>query len=100
MRNDQKSAWTTFLLIFLSGLSTSLAAERTENFDKDPGWDGHNNRATRPEPRNIRQDFGYSTTSHAGGAAPGEIGGFISPAAEPVYYAKEISTRTFNEPLS
>src|SRR5437879_10835063 len=75
-----------------------IGAERAENFDKDPNWDGHNNRTTS-EPRKIRQDFGYSTTSHCGGA-PGEIGGFITAAAEPAYYAKEISTRTFNEPLS
>src|SRR5262245_16421363 len=34
------------------------AAERAERFDKDPGWDGHNNRSTTPEPRTVRQDFG------------------------------------------
>ena len=38
----------------------AAAAERTERFDKDPGWDGHNNRSTTPEPRTVRQDFGYS----------------------------------------
>jgi WD40 repeat protein len=76
-----------------------LAAERSENFDRDPGWDGHNNRATKPEPRSIRQDFGFSTTARAGGAA-GEIGGFITPAAEPAYYAKEIPAKSFADPLS
>src|SRR5437867_9972145 len=74
-------------------------AERTQNFDRDPGWDGHNNRSTRPEPRQVRQDFGYSRTSHFG-AAPGEMGGFISPAAEPAYYAKEIPSQTFSDSLS
>src|SRR5688572_21863958 len=39
--------------------------ERTERFDKDPGWDGQNNRATG-EKRTIKQDFGYSRTAHAG----------------------------------
>lgn len=77
----------------------ALAAERSETFDKDPGWDGHNNRATSPAPRTIRQDFGYSSSNHAGGA-PGEIGGFITPAAEPAYYARKTPTRTFNDPLS
>jgi WD40 repeat protein len=74
------------------------AAERTENFDRDPGWDGHHNRSTT-EPRTIRQDFGHSPTAHAGGGA-GEIGGFIQPAAEPAYYAKKIPERTFADPLS
>src|SRR5689334_22374110 len=76
-----------------------IAAERFENFDKDPNWDGHNNRAVRPEPRKIQQNFGYSTTSHCGGGA-GEIGGLITPAAEPAYYAKEIPKRTFDDPLT
>ena len=76
------------------------AAERTENFDKDPGWDGNNNRSTKPEPRVIKQDFGFSATTHAGGSAPGEIGGFITPSAEAAYYAKKIPERTFNEAMS
>jgi hypothetical protein len=77
-----------------------LAAEKSENFDTDPGWDAHNNRSAKPEPRTIRQDFGYSPTRHVQGAAPGEIGGFINPAAEPAYYAKKIPAKTFNDPLS
>jgi hypothetical protein len=85
--------------IFLAAAFTAIAAERTQNFDNDPGWDGHNNRATRPEPRQVRQDFGYSRTSHFGGA-PGEMGGFISSVAEPAYFAKEIPTKTFNDSLS
>src|SRR5947208_12692025 len=75
------------------------AAERTERFDKDPGWDGRNHRAATPKPRAVRQDFGYSKTAHAGGQ-PGEVGGFITPAAEPAYYAKKIPARTFADPLS
>ena len=75
------------------------AAERTERFDKDPGWDGRNHRATVPKPRAVRQDFGYSKTAHAGGQ-PGEVGGFITPAAEPAYYGKKISARTFADPMS
>jgi len=75
-----------------------LAAERRESFDKDPGWDGHNNRLVKPQ--TIRQDFGWSpNTSHAGGK-PGEIGGLIGPAAEPAYYAKQLPTPTFNDVLT
>ena len=75
------------------------AAERTQRFDKDPGWDGVNNRSTAPEKRTVRQDFGYSRTDHAGGKA-GEIGGFITPAAEPAYYARKIAPKTFADPLT
>ncbi len=77
----------------------SAAEDRVERFDRDPGWDGHNNRAAVPEPRAVRQDFGYSRTAHAGGT-PGEIGGFLSPAAEPAYYAKVIPTATLDDALS
>lgn len=87
------------LILGVSSLAAT-AAERTEHFDNDPGWHAHNNRAKSAEPRNIRQDFGYSQTTHAGGNTPGEMGGFIQPAAEAAYYAKPIPQRTFNEPLS
>jgi hypothetical protein len=78
------------------------AEERTENFDKDPKWDGQNNRATAPEKRTVRQDFGYSRTANVGGkdAKPGEIGGFVTPAAEPAYYGRKIEKKTFDDKLS
>lgn len=89
---------------YLSGLLAALiwtaasAEQRQENFDRDPGWEGHNNRSARPE--TIHQDFGWSPgTAHAGGS-PGEIGGRIQPAAEPAYYAKRFPTRTFKDVLS
>jgi hypothetical protein len=77
----------------------SSAEDRVERFDRAPGWAGQNNRAASPAPREIRQDFGYSHTAHAGGA-PGEIGGFLSPAAEPAYYAKAISAATLRDELT
>src|SRR5262249_36941206 len=73
--------------------------ERVERFDKDPGWEGRNNRATLPEKRTVRQDFGYSRTAHAGGKV-GEIGGLITPAAEPAYYARKIGPKTLDDPLA
>jgi len=77
---------------------TVTAEQRQESFDRDPGWDSHNNRSARPE--TIRQDFGWSPgTTNAGGTS-GEIGGRITPAAEPAYYAKKFPTRTFNEVLT
>src|SRR5439155_19764596 len=59
-----------------------------------------NNRAREPRPRAIKQDFGYSAkTAHAGGQ-PGEVGGLITPAAEPAYYAKKIGAKSFDDRLS
>ena len=74
---------------------------RTSSFDSDPGWDGHNNRigATR-DPVKVRQAFGYSATNRAGGAAAGEVGGFVTPAAEPALYAKPLDgALSFETPL-
>lgn len=91
------------IAILLASVIDISAAEperpaRAEHFDKDPGWDAHNNRSSKP-PRTIRQDFGYATSSHSGSAA-GEMGGLITPAAEPAYYAKKIPNRTFNDRLN
>ena len=71
--------------------------ERTEHFDRDPDWDHHNNESVTK--RTIRQDFGFSPTAHAGGK-PGEMGGFITPAAEPAYYAKKLPAKSFQDALS
>lgn len=68
------------------------AEERTERFDRDPGWEGVNNRVEKLKPRRIRQDFGWSRT--------GEIGGWITPAAETAYYAKKIPSATLEDVLT
>ncbi len=93
---------------FLAGLAAlaisgyagiAMPQERMEHFDKEPAWEERNNRASDCQPRTIRQDFGYSRTHHAGGAV-GEIGGFITAAAEPAYYARKIPTRTLQDTLT
>ena len=87
-------------VLIIAGITGLVAGEeRTQRFDRDPGWESHNNRSTTPGPRQVRQDFGFSNTSHAGGKA-GELGGFITPAAEPAYYAKKLSTKTFGDTLT
>src|SRR6266581_6846489 len=73
---------------------------RTETFDGDPGWDGRNNRATDPSPRQIVQNFGFNSSSSNAGGAVGEIGGFITPAGEPAFYGKVITPTSFNDPHS
>lgn len=79
--------------------SARVPMERRESFDADPHWDGLHNRAEAPKPRKVRQDFGYSKTKHAGGEI-GEMGGFLSAAAEPAYYAKKIPEKTFGNTLT
>jgi hypothetical protein len=85
------------LLSVLSGWC--LAEERTERFNQDPGWEGRNNRSQTPEKRTVRQDFGHSPTANAGGTR-GEIGGFISPAAETAYYGLKLEPKSFGDPLA
>jgi hypothetical protein len=93
--------WPLLVLTLLTRLIPFgvVTEERHQSFDKDPGWDGHNNRSAVPAPRKITQDFGYNPTAHAGGTA-GEMGGFITPDGDPAYYAKKIPTKTFNDSLS
>src|SRR6185436_18297517 len=71
------------LVLMLWFLATSTHGQplllKTETFNVNPNWDSRNNRATDPPPRQITQNFGYSSTTNAGGWA-GEIGGFITPA--------------------
>jgi hypothetical protein len=74
---------------------------KQEHFDKDPGWEGLNNRLV-PDPKDIpaiQQNFGYSPTSFAGGDA-GEIGGTIWRSVTPAFYAERISPKTLNEKLT
>lgn len=89
-------------LTFIAATAPALcrAEKRSQNFDEDPRWDGHNNRASTPEPQLVRQDFGYTKTRHAGGSSSGEIGGFMTPAAEPAYYAKRVPTASFKDRLT
>jgi len=83
------------LAAFLGALCLAgFSEERHQTFDADPRWDGFNHRpASRPVV--VRQNFGYRATRNAS-RTPGEIGGFISPAGEPAWYAKKISALTFN----
>ncbi|HEV2294781.1 MAG TPA: ATP-grasp domain-containing protein [Tepidisphaeraceae bacterium] len=78
---------------------------KEESFDRDPKWDGFQNRRTytttyvRP-----RFDFGYSKTHFAGGKAPGEMGGliFLGDQQDPermAYYGDRIEELTLDKPL-
>jgi hypothetical protein len=101
---------TSFLLfpILISSMIATFAQPsrgqalvfKTETFDVDPGWDGRNNRATDPDPRQVVQNFGYDSSSSNAGGPAGEIGGFITPAGEPAYYGKVIAPLSFGDTLS
>jgi hypothetical protein len=75
------------------------SALKTESFDKDPGWEGHNNRIVPEKLPTVTQDFGYSTTNFAG-KEKGELGGLVTRAAEPAYYADKIGPLTLDDKLS
>src|SRR6478672_7974597 len=92
--------WFIPLLAFCSLAAVTSADERHQSFDRDPGWEGVNNRAQDPKPRTIKQDFGYSAKTSQAGGRPGEIGGLITPAAEPAYYAKALPVKSFVDRLS
>ncbi len=69
---------------------------KTETFDRDPGWEGHNNHIVPEKPLIVTQDFGFSATNHAGKAV-GEIGGSIQRSTTPAHYAAEISAKTLED---
>jgi hypothetical protein len=93
------------MVLVLSVVSQESQAQnvfRTQTFDTDPNWDGHNNRATTPPTAQVTQNFGYTTANFAGAAGDptGEIGGLITPAGEGAYYGKVIAPLSFDNPLS
>ncbi|GEP42879.1 hypothetical protein BGE01nite_21700 [Brevifollis gellanilyticus] len=72
---------------------------KTETFDRDPGWEGHNNHIIPKNVLMVKQDFGFSPTNFAGKGA-GELGGRIQRSTTPAYYAKEIPVKTLNDSFS
>jgi len=92
-------------LCLLCGHSPGAETQRpptlkTEHFDRDPGWEGHNNRIVPKRVLMVKQDFGYSATQFAGKGA-GEMGGRIQRSATPAYYAAPLTpARTLDDRLS
>jgi hypothetical protein len=72
---------------------------KTEHFDRDPGWEGFNNRLLPKILPAITQDFGYSRTNFAG-KDKGELGGRVCRCATPAYYADKIAGKTLNDKLT
>jgi hypothetical protein len=77
----------------------SETALKREDFDKDPDWEGFNNRVMPKRRLIVEQDFGSSKTNHAG-RAPGEMGGAVQRSTTPAYYAAKISTKSLDDRLT
>ncbi|RBP36616.1 hypothetical protein DES53_11655 [Roseimicrobium gellanilyticum] len=71
---------------------------KTETFDKDPGWEQHQNLVEIKKAPMVKQDFGYSTTAFASDTA-GEIGGSITRTTRPAHYGEKISPCTLGNKL-
>ncbi len=88
-------AWMTAIVL----ATACVAEQRSENFDRDPGWEGHNNRPMENSLRKVVQDFGYSAADHFENG-PGEVGGSITSDGVPAYYAKPIPPLTYENSFS
>jgi hypothetical protein len=73
---------------------SDLGTMKSESFDADPNWDASNNRILPRKPRQVTQDFGYD-------AKTGDIGGRVTRAIKPAYYAAALEKpRTLNDKFS
>ena len=99
--NLLSSTGIAMILLAAAAGGHAAPAAKTESFDHDPAWDRVNNRpADRGDvPVEVKQDFGFSNTSYAGGKA-GEIGGLVFAAAEPAWYGKPVADASLDAPLS
>ncbi len=74
---------------------------KSEDFAKDPKWDGSGNRQHYAEdlPTGYH-DFGFSPETHLAGGSPGEMGGTFWRLTKAYgYYADRIGPLTLNDPL-
>src|SRR4051812_8884037 len=88
------TCWLTvfFLMPIARAEENTKTVLKTESFDRDPNWQGHDNRIVPKEYPTIVQDFGYSRTNFAG-KSTGEMGGQITRASTPAYYAAKIAPK-------
>ncbi len=82
-----------------SAATGSMPAMKTESFDRDPGWEGFNNRVTPERIPTVTQDFGYRTSNFAG-KDKGESGGTVWRSSTRASYAAKISPKTLSEKLT
>lgn len=102
MKSISKSIITQLLAlsVLLCGRSQGAEALKTETFDRDPGWEGHNNCIPPKKVLIVKQDFGYSATQFAG-KATGEMGGRIQRSTTPASYAALLApAKTLDDKLT
>src|SRR5690242_4201368 len=76
---------------------TPKSGVKCEAFDKDPGWEGYNNRLVPRVIPVIRQDYGYSGETRFASDEKGEIGGKVVRCSTPTYYAAKFAGKTLND---
>src|SRR5436190_7553118 len=74
--------------------------EPLHSFDLDPHWERFGITASGDRFQKAVQEFGWRHTNHAGGAAPGEIGGVITRAFDRSVYWTKIGPKTLNDNLT
>ena len=73
---------------------------KTNDFAKNPGWDGTGNRATYEERERVgAHDYGFSAATNFAGGKPGEIGGVLWRGGEYSYYADRIGPLSLDDRL-
>src|SRR5207247_2175067 len=82
-----------------SALRASESVLKVEHFDRDPGWEGSQNRVVPATIKNVQQDFDQRATNFAG-KDKGEIGGTIWRSSTPASYADKIGPKTLSDRLS
>jgi hypothetical protein len=75
-------------------------ALKSEAFDKDPGWEGHNNRLLPKVIPTVTQDFGYSGDTNFASKEKGELGGKVVRCSTPTYYATKVAGKTLDDKLT
>ncbi len=88
-------------LLFLTDVSAGAdgAKLKTESFDRDPNWEGFNNRITPKRVPTVTQDFGFRMSNFAG-QQQGEIGGQVWRSSTRASYAAGILPKTLSQKLT
>ena len=96
-------SWAAILIASMAATPAETPPKvelKTETFDCDPRWEGHNNRIPPKRVLIAKQDFGYSATQFAG-KAPGEMGGRIQRSTTPASYAVALApAKTLDDKLT
>jgi len=89
----------TPFLAYSGNIGKGKIVEVYQNFGKDPGWEGVNNRVKCENCPVITQSFGWAPTNRTG-SGPGEISRTIWRSATPAYYAMPLGPLSFKDKFS